>query len=96
MTQCLYDLLWLTAERAGGELDFRAAVMQGSYNEGYVQASFGMHDGGVVRLACAGIHPTSRNTWRGTDCAKWRHRYRGGRSVTAGEGGDGASACPRT
>jgi hypothetical protein len=30
----------------GGLINFRAAVMQGSYNEGYVQASFGTHDGG--------------------------------------------------
>lgn len=37
--QALYD-------HDGGIIRFRQAVMQGSYNSGYVRASFGTHDGG--------------------------------------------------
>ena len=45
-TLAMLDHAQMLYEAGGGTIDFRAAVMQGSYNEGYVEASFGTHDGG--------------------------------------------------
>lgn len=45
-TLAMLDHAQMLYDAGGGIIDFRAAVMQGSYNEGYVEASFGTHDGG--------------------------------------------------
>ncbi len=45
-TLAMLDHAQMLYDAGGGMIDFRAAVMQGSYNEGYVEASFGTHDGG--------------------------------------------------
>jgi hypothetical protein len=45
-TLAMLDHAQMLYDSGGGIIDFRAGVMQGSYNEGYVEASFGTHDGG--------------------------------------------------
>lgn len=44
----------------GGSVDFRQAIMQGSYNPGGVSASFGTHDGG----GAVDLSVRSRQDWR--------------------------------
>lgn len=45
-TLAMLDHAQMLHDAGGGMIDFRAAVMQGSYNQDYVEASFGTHDGG--------------------------------------------------
>ncbi|MBC6936866.1 MAG: SH3 domain-containing protein [Chloroflexi bacterium] len=59
-TLAMLDHAQMLYRAQGGSMDFRQAIMQGSYNPGGVSASFGTHDGG----GAVDLSVRSRQDWR--------------------------------